>query len=199
MILALDFEGTNKDPRKGAPCQIGLAVMDGEGVIASDEWLIAPPRHYKTGKPTREVDAYALEVSGLTLADIESGLTSYLSCARLASFVKDNNAGSLPVVAYNIGYDYECYGQMLYDGGHFDRDVYEYLPFGDVLGAKWICAFRMSRRLLSGDLIKFSLDDVAAYFGLSRVGGKHGALEDAILAGRIYARLLARSAQRGAA
>lgn len=183
-LLALDFEASNKDPRRGCPVQMGVAVMEGETVLASDEWLIRPPVHYKTGKPMKEVDAYALRISGLSLDTIESdGLTSFESCARLATFVKDNAAGSMTNLAYNFTFDAESYGQMLFDGGHYDYDLREYMPFPDILSPKWICAYRMTRRMLADSLIKFSLDDAAGFFGLARGGDAHGALEDAILAG----------------
>jgi DNA polymerase III epsilon subunit-like protein len=195
--LALDFEGSSKEPRRGCPVQLGIAVMEDGNVLDSDEWMIRPPLHYKTGKPTREVDAYSLRISGLSLERIEAeGLTSRESCARLHTFIKKNSAISLQTVAYNFTYDAECYGQMLYDGGEFDRSVYEYLAYPDALGPKWTCAYRMARLMLADHLLKFSLDDVAGYFNLARSGETHGALEDAILAGKVFHLLCNMAAQR---
>lgn len=200
-LLALDFEATNKDPRRGCPIQIGIAVVEGPDVLASAEWLIKPPVHYKTGKPTKEVDAYALRISGLSLEQIEAdGCTSKESCVKLSEFVRENKAGSLPVLAYNFTYDAECYGQMLFDAGSYDFHTKEYLAFPDILGAKWICAYRTARLMLRDQLTKFTLDDVAAHFGLSRDTEVHSALPDAILAGRIYHELTkARAANSSAA
>lgn len=186
-LLALDFEGTHKNPRVGCPIQLGVAVVEDGNVLASAEWLIRPPTHYKSGKPTREVDAYALRVSGLTLEKVEEeGLCSVGACEALQTFVSENRATSLTVLAYNFTYDAECYGQMLYDGGAYDRYVGEYQAYPDILGAKWICAYRTAKLLLKNDLSRFSLDDVAGHFNLARAGDTHGALEDAILAARVY-------------
>lgn len=186
-LLAMDFEATNKDPRRGCPCQLGIAVMDGETIIAQDEWLIKPPTHYKTGKPTKEVDAYALRVSGLSLETIEAeGLSSTASCDRLRKFVVGQQAESMPVLCYNFTFDAETYGQMLFDGGCYDRSIYEYMPYPEILSPRWICAYRLARKKLANDLIKFSLDDVADHLGLQRSGDTHSALEDAVLAAKVY-------------
>lgn len=197
-ILALDFEGSHKDPRRGWGVQIGVAVMDGPEVIAQDEWLIACPKHYRSGKPTRECDAWSLTISGLTLEKIEAeGLTAYDSCFRLEGFIQMNNAGNLPVVAFNFTYDAETYSQMLFDGGRFDRKIYEYVVYPEILGPRWICAYRMARRQLP-NLVHHNLDAVAEHFGLSRETDSHEALADAILAGKVY-HALTTAGKRGVA
>lgn len=189
-VLALDFEGTNKEPRRGAPIQLGLAIMDSGTVVAQAETLIRPPTHYKSGKPTKEVDAYSLRVSGLTLEKVESeGLGSTTACKWLQSFVKKHDAKEMPIVAYSMSYDIECYRQLLYDGGTYDWDLREYFGFPEIICGPWHCAFSMARMRLSGKLLNFSLDDVAGFFGLSREGEAHGAGEDCILAGQIFHRL----------
>ena len=185
-VLALDFEGSHKNPRVGCPVQLGVAVMEGEQVMASAEWLIRPPLHWKTGKPTREVDAYALRISGLDLERIETeGLTSGEACRALQTWVSVEGAGSLPVLAFSMSYDIECYEQLLFDGGWFDFDLREYILYPAILGAKWICARQTARRMLP-NMLRHSLDDVAAKFDLARISDTHGALEDAILAARCY-------------
>lgn len=186
-ILALDYEGTSKEPRRGWGCQLGVAIMDGPEVLAQDEWLIKCPRHYKTGKPMRECDAFSLGISGLTLERIEAeGVTAYESCERLKAFVLDNDAKHLPVVAYNFTYDAEAYGQMLFDGGHYDFEERQYFGYPEILGPKWICAYRWARRALEGRLTEWKLDDVAAHFGLARETESHEACADAILAGKVF-------------
>lgn len=193
MFLAIDFEGSHRNPRQGFPVQIGVAVMDlGGNVVDSDEWLIKCPVHYATGKPMREADAFALAISGITLERLESeGLTSADSCHRLEEFATRNKASSMPNVAYNTSYDTECYRDMLFNGGYFDKSSYPgiYRVYPEILSATWICAMVAARRSLASVLDKFSLDDVADYFGLVRSTDKHGALEDAIIAGKVYAQL----------
>ena len=186
-ILALDFEGTHREPRRGCPIQLGVAVMEDNQVLASDEFLIAPPVHYKTGKPMKEVDAYSLKVSGLTLDQVEAeGLKAYVACCRLDAFCQFNSAHNLPVLAYSFTYDAECYGQLLYEGGRYDYDLQKRLAYREILSPTWIDMYRIARRKLEGVIYDFTLDFVAEHCGLARASEKHGALEDAILAGSIY-------------
>lgn len=190
-ILALDFEGTSKDPRMGYPAQIGVAVMDGDEVLAQDEWLHLQPVHYKTGAPTKVVDANSLRIWGMTLDRLDQeGITIREGCDRLARFVEDNAAQWLPIVSYNITYDVESYGAMLFEAGYYDRSLYKYLPYHEVLGPRWVCAYRMARLKLP-HLAGHKLDDVADHFGLARDTLTHGALMDAILGGKVYNRLAA--------
>jgi DNA polymerase III epsilon subunit-like protein len=189
MFLAIDFEGTHREPRKGCPIQLGIALMTESGeVLDQDEWLIQPPLHYKTKRPTKEVDAYALRVSGLTLEQVEQGLTARESCQRLKVFVTRNNVKDLQTVAYNFTYDAEMLGQMQFEAGHYDPHYREFRPHPDILGHQWVCAYRLAKRKLP-NLPNHTLEEVAKYFGLQRTAQTHGALEDAILAGNIYARL----------
>lgn len=191
--LAIDFEGSHKNPRVGCPIQIGIALMDGEQVLESWESLIQVPKHFRSGKPTREVDAYALKVSGLTLDDLENAPTCREVCAHLVSRIKawqskhSFSVDDVPNVAFNIGYDFEAYCDLLFQGGEYDRQLAEYVGFRAILGHKWECAAQMARRKLN--LYSYSLDSVALFYGLERSSEHHGALEDAILAGRVHHRL----------
>lgn len=190
-FLSLDFEGTSKEPRQGYPAQCGVALFVDGKVVAEDEFLMRQPRHYKTGRPTRVVDANSLDVWGMTLERLEfEGMTAGEGCARLRKFVHDTSCRTAPVLAYNVSYDIECYGQMLFDGGCYDRFIAEYIPQDEILSHRWVDAFRLARATLAGKLIKFDLDSVAAYYGLSRATDKHGALEDAKLAGHVYLALM---------
>ena len=187
MFLALDFEGSHVDPQRGCPTQLGIALMDDEGTVHdSDEWLCAPPRHYKTNRVTREVDAYALQVAGLRIEDLDAGLDPWQSCHRLSEFVAANRAGSLRVVCFNVAYDIAMYRNMLFfasDWHPTEKGVRVAHP--EILGPNWTCAYGMARAVVPF-LESHKLDDVAAHFGLSRSGESHGALEDAILAGRVF-------------
>ncbi len=199
LIFAIDFEGSHKNPRVGCPIQIGLALMAGESVLESWESLIQPPRHYKTGRPTREADAYALQVSGLTLDELDSAPASRQVCHLLSKVIEDwenkhrFEADDIPNVAFNIGYDFDSYCDLLFQGGEYDRHLAEYVGYKPILGSQWICASQMARRTIDAYSIRsYSLDDVASYFGMERSTDKHGALEDAILAGQAYNRLVIR-------
>lgn len=194
LILAIDFEGSHKNPRVGCPIQLGIALMSGCDVLEQWETLIQPPKHYKSGRPMREVDAYALQVSGITLEDLESAPTPSQVCYSLSALVRAwahghrFNVEDVPNVAFNIGYDFEAYCDVLYNGGAYNYRTREYEGFSPILGHRWECASQLARRRLS--LCKYGLDDVLSHFELRRSTSAHGALEDAILAGKAYHRLM---------
>lgn len=199
-VLALDFEGSHLSTERGCPIQLGIAVMDDGQVIASDEFLLQVPKHYQTGRATREVDAYALQVSGLTIERIEAeGLEPVAACQRLDAFIAANQARSLRVLCFNVSYDLACYRNMLLFASDWHPVIRgKRAPFREILGANWTCVMATARHLAK-DLDDYKLDTVAAHCGLAREGQFHGALEDAILAGKIYHRLAEKAAAGEAA
>jgi DNA polymerase III epsilon subunit-like protein len=188
-FLALDFETSGTDPRRHAPVSLGVALMEGPEVLDSREWIIAPPKHYKTGRVEREYDVFALKVSGLTLAQIERGLTAIQVCGQLADWSRSNGSKDLAVVAFNASFDLSFYSDLLFLGGRYDTPSRAFKPFTPPLTGPWQCARMIAQT--SVDLPKYDLDTVANHFGFERSTDKHGALEDAILAGRVYAALSA--------
>ena len=92
-------------------------------------------------------------------------------------------------MCFNVSYDLACYRNMLF----FASDWHPYIKgqrvsWPEILSANWTCAMATARHLLPG-LDDYKLDTVAAHFGLCRQTESHGALEDAILAGRVYAQM----------
>lgn len=186
-FIAIDFEGSSKDPRRGAPIQIGAVLMDDDEVIGTFESLIGLPRHYKTGKITREVDAIALAVSGITLEQLESAPSSSTVINDFET--KFGDYSHLPMVAFNASYDLECFNNLYFEAGSFDFDAREYFGRQPVGFSNWICA-RMFAQSTLNYCANFSLDEVVTFLNLPpREGDQHGALEDAILAGKVYAKL----------
>lgn len=188
MILALDFETGGTDPNRHAPTSIGCAVMEGDEVIASDERYIGPTLHWKTGKIEREYDVRALEVSGTSWPKVKSSPPPKVVVAQLAEFADKNAAADLPVVAFSAPFDMGFYSTLLWlasDWHPTERGV-KVQPKPPFCGP-WTCALLLARKSL--DLPDYSLDTVAGHFGLSRSEDRHSALEDAILAGKVYARL----------
>lgn len=160
--------------------------MEDAEVVASSEWLIAPPTHYKTGAITREYDERARLIHGYTLEHLqEHGKKVDRVCFELREFVNANGVQNHPVVAYNAGYDLPMLGTLMFLAGQWDRDLQAFVPFLPPISGPWQDAFLLAKRRIDG-LTNYKLDTVAAYFGLSRQGERHGALEDAILAGRVF-------------
>lgn len=184
---ALDFETSGTDANRHAPVQLGLALMHGETVIDSTQWLIGPPKHWKTGKITREYDVCALQVSGIGWKQIQEAPSAKQVVDDVARFVARHRFAT--VVAFNAPFDLAFWSQLLFEAGGWGQEKGQWLTANSPLLGPWQCARLLARDRLV--LARYDLDTVASHFGMSRETDRHGALEDAILAGRIFARLTA--------
>lgn len=198
-IIALDFETSGRTPNldweyaditpsKHAPVSLGVALMEGEKVLDSREWLFAPPRHYKTGRIERTYDVAALEISNYTWPQIKREGMAHADVVRdLDQWVTERAANRATVVAWNSPFDDGFYSDMLFLAGEFVPAFKARIAAASPLAGPWQCAMRLARRNLT--LADYKLDTVAAHFHLSRETEVHCAREDAILAGRIFHRL----------
>lgn len=188
--LALDFETSGTDKDRHAPVTLGVALMEDGEVLDSIEYLFAPPRHWKTKEITRAYEIGALEVSKVTWKRIlTEGLECSYVCKSLGKWASDRGADELAIVAYNAPFDLGFYSTMLFLGGDWDPNTRgKWLTATPPLFGPWQCAMMLMKR--AANLDDYKLDTAAAHFGLARSGEAHGALEDAVLAGQIYHRLV---------
>lgn len=188
-FVSIDFEGTHKDPRRGYPHEMGVAVFRGGLLIESRSWDIALPVN-AAGKIFREVDAVALSVSGKSYDRlIETGQDSLFVLSELEYFLQRNDAVGLPNLAFNHGYDMECYRQMLFECSSWHPSlVGKRINHCEILGSAWfdlMVYYRMRFPVASHDF-----NSCLSRCGLSRLKSVHAAEEDAILNGRCYLELL---------
>jgi DNA polymerase III epsilon subunit-like protein len=187
-FISLDFEGSGKDPRRHAPTQLGLALFEGDEVVSTLETLIGPPRHYKTNAINREYDSVALELTGFTMKQLLEAPSPAEVCSMVRSWVREHAIGNLPLVAYNAGgYDWPMMRELAYLGGYYDQRARRREPASLGLSHRWVCAQELARAKIEPEEVEaYSLDQVAKVLGLDgRTTELHGALEDAILAGRV--------------
>ena len=187
-FIALDFEGSGKDPRRHAPTQIGLALFEEDEVVATLETLIGPPRHYKTDAITREYDVVALELTGFTMKQLLAAPSPAEVCSMVRAWVREHAIGSLPLAAYNAGgYDWPMMRELAFLGGGYDPHARRFMPSPLGLSHRWVCAMELAMAKIDpAEIEGYRLDDVAAHLGIEgRTTEHHGALEDAILAGRV--------------
>lgn len=192
MILALDFETGGKTAGVNQVVSLGLAIMDGPGVLVTKEWVVGPKRHYKTKQIERVYDLVALEISGITWKQIKDAPSPECVVRDLHDFAREHACKNMPVVAYNAPFDLGFYSDLLFMAGNYDQARQGFSPAWPPFVGEWHCAMLRAKDAYP-NLENYKLDTAAAHFGLSRSGEKHGALEDAILAGKIFDRL-----QRGA-
>lgn len=189
-FLSLDFETSGVDPAIHAPVTLGIAVMDDMEVLDSREWLCSPPVHWKDAdKITRAYDERARLIHGYHLETlILKGQPMAEVCAELTVFVNDHKVGNHPIVAWNANFDWSFFNTLLFLGGSFDRVAKVYRPYRSMLSGPWQCAMQLAQRRLDSKE-DYKLDTIAEAYGLSRSTDKHGALEDCILAGKVFIEL----------
>lgn len=181
-ILALDFETSGTDPRRHAPIQLGLAVMEGGEVIESRQWLVKPITN-KAGKIVREYDLVAMSISGITFEQLMAeGMNELEIWNQATHFCRKMGASAAHLVSHNAAFDAAFLSDMQYRQGSWKYGTFEQAP---VLNwGPWWCTSRMAQEHLS--VANYKLDTCAAHFGLARSSDKHDAEEDAILCGRLF-------------
>jgi DNA polymerase-3 subunit alpha (Gram-positive type) len=192
-FVALDFETSGLDPKVNAPVSIGVALMDGGEVIDSLELFIAPPT--RDGRITRVYDVCALEVSGTSWKQIKTAPTALSVCKDLRKWAEKHDARHLQVVAFNAPFDLAFYSELLFMAGNWNQHLRQFEAFIAPFLGPWQCARMLAMDALRLD--KYSLDSVSEHYGFSRTGETHGSLEDAILAGKVYAQLAPRPLKEG--
>jgi DNA polymerase III subunit epsilon len=181
--LNVDFETGGLSPMLNAPVSLGIALMDGLDVLDSREWLIRPPRD-KNGRLTKVYDMGAMEIHKISWKGLAAAPTAAQVVAEVRKQVMEWDAYEMPRKAFNASFDYGFWQTLIYMAGEFDRGSYQFVQPAPMAIGTWQCVMERARYLLPG-LVNHKLDTVAAHFGLKRSGEAHGALEDAILCGRV--------------
>lgn len=185
--LYVDFETGGLCAKLNAPVSLGIALMEGAEVLESREWLVRPPRD-KNGKLTRVYDMGAMEIHRISWKELANAPTAADVVADVRKQVLLWDAFEMPRKAFNASFDYGFWESLIFMAGSFNKGTYTFdLPSPMAIGP-WSCVRDRARHLLPF-LPNHKLDTVAAHFGLSRLGEAHGALEDAVLCGRVDDRL----------
>lgn len=188
-FLALDFETGGLDPKRHGPVSLGLASFQHGKYVQGQEWAIAPKRD-KDGRIVKEYDACALEISKANWTKIKNeGKPADMVLKEVSAFIRDT--GHEPtdtVVAFNAPFDFAFWSELVFAAGGWNQHTRQFDQFCSPLVGPWQCA-RMLAMWSLEKLDRWNLDTVAGHFGFARESDAHGALEDAVLAGRIFASL----------
>lgn len=184
-FLALDFETSGLSNQYDQILQVGAAVMDlGGNVLETYTTRITP-----FAKFSIKLDALSAQVGEITpesLADwyrkVSDAPTSIEAFVDFMAWVQKHEAGRLPVVAWNAGFDRAFWSQWRFQNSK--------RVTGPGLSPTWVCAMEtaMDHPATKG-MPSYSLDSVLRYIGMDARPAAHDALGDAILAGTVYARL----------
>ena len=178
-ILALDTETGGLDPNRHAIVSLGLAIMEDAEVIAS--------REFRLGMDSKaEYDVKSLEINGISWKSIKEGPDPKQVYVEAARWLDEHDAREIDIVSHNTAFDAAFISQWAFKCGYWDRGSSCFIPAPELVRGPWWCTRRMASRL---KLENYKLDTVCSLYKLARTGEHHGALEDAVLAGKVFAAL----------
>ena len=144
------------------PCSIGIAEFE-KGVLINEYYSLIKPIELK-------FNYYAQKVHGITIDDVINEREFPEIWQEIYHFFKDRK-----IVAHNHSFDLSVLNHCL--------DVYS-LPKVDF---DIDCSLRLSRRYL--DIENHKLSTIASHFKIEQ-NNYHNALEDAVICGEIYHKLI---------
>ena len=181
--LALDLETSGLASTYDQIFQIGAAVMDSDGNV-TDTFSKRIHPHAKTKFSIESLQVQWGEITPDTLkAWAETVLKAETSIQVFEQF-RDWAApySKLPVIAWNANFDRAFFAQWRFQNK--SRCVGT-----SVLSPVWICAMETAMNCPIHAGKSMGLDNIALHYGMTR-SEAHNALEDAVLAGMVYNRLI---------
>ncbi|XAI95827.1 hypothetical protein [Microcystis phage Mae-JY24] len=180
-FLALDFETSGSDPSRNAPIQIGIAEFRDGVIHQTYQSIIGVTRRTDTNKITAVYDVAALEISQITWNQIKNGPQASKVLSEIEEYTEWRH---LPIVAFRAPFDCGFWDRLL--GMHFVQyeGAYRKTPRRSPLLGGWHCAHQLAQAKLT--LPNYTLDAVSQALGLGAQEKVHGALPDAVRAGRVW-------------
>lgn len=182
-ILALDIETTGLIPDYDYITQFACVIMEDGEVIDAFHTRISPDIErfrisagaltVQVGDFTKETDRVAAWLRGLF--DAPDAKTA---SQMIAKWAHGKGTEWLPVVAHNAQFDWSFIWKRI----TCHRTIFSLEP---VFGSTWIDTVTLARITDPGKR-SYKLDDVSARLGLDSRPAEHDALQDAILAGKVY-------------
>jgi DNA polymerase III epsilon subunit-like protein len=186
--LLMDTEFSGPHPEKHGMTEIAVAALDEKfEVLDTYQTYVCPPVGF-------EMDEESMHVSGITLEQINSGISYSELCEKLIDFIKTNFEGK-PVAAgqfypaefmfLNYIFGVCGYGRLLMD---------EYLG-NDFLDTKVIVNYLNAKARLSGEEMPFPITSLSKPGGLKEKLGitgfqAHTALGDVMATREVLIRLM---------
>jgi len=188
-VVALDFETSGLSSQYDYILQVGLAIMEGGEVVDEPFYTRVQPN---LAKFKISGDALAAQLGDIFTEDGMGKLATFMMALRdapssrevaqsLASWSERTGAWKFPVVAHNASFDCAFFSQWKFQQSSVLRP--------SPLSAVWIDTITMMERAFPGGQ-SYNLDTCLLLAGLPSRPADHDALQDALLAGRLYAHLV---------
>lgn len=171
-VFYFDVETSGTNASKHSIIQIAYQLEHSGNVVVSESTLVTP-------FPGAEIDPKALEVSGITMAELV-GAPSYQDVYRELSILFDkyvdkfDKRDKLTVCGYNVSFDIGFLRALWEKNG--DKYLGSYLRLGAPIDPRYIVPFYQHLGLIKPTSDN-KLSTVAEAMGID-AGGAHDALED---------------------
>lgn len=187
-IVALDLETTGTNSQYDYINQIGAVVMENGEIIGDPFYSYIQPNLEKL---SIKGGALAAQCGDLTTDDGAAKAAEWFKqmgtwpasrdvASAFAEWAKDHAA--LPVVAHNATFDMAFVGQWMFQQRSALKAVAGF-------GAVSICTLQLAKQVWPGGA-SYALDVCLTLAGIEKRPAAHDALQDAILAGRLYHAIL---------
>ncbi len=185
-VLGFDLETGGDNPKYDGVRQIGAVVMDGDEIVGEPFSIRLRPKNANTHKITR--GALEAQCGDLATPEGRAKAAEYFATmmgwpvaseatALFMDWADAHNASLLPVAAHNASFDAGFMSQHAFEQkGRLQKSGF---------GAVVICTLKLMR-ILYLDGKSYDLDTCLLLAGLPARPADHDALQDAILAGRLY-------------
>lgn len=189
-IVAIDFETTGLVPNYDSITSVALAYMDKGDVL--DAWYckVKPSMNSKFSLAALSVQTGEFSGTPEEMAEVARNITTMFDGAfdggemaeQFRAFSAKHDLIHVPVVSHVAAFDKGFYDQRVL----CFKSIFRHPP----LSPLWICTKELASIVFADPRIKLSLDSVLLHLGMGgRNSHVHGAMEDAILAGKVYDRL----------
>lgn len=185
-VLGFDLETGGDNPKYDGVRQIGAVVMEGDSILSAPFCTKVRPKNPNTHKISR--GALEAQCGDLETPEGQSKAAEYFATMMTWPLASDatnafmdwaeaEGATLLPIVAHVAAFDIGFWAQHTFEQkGRLQRAG---------MGVISICTMQLMRVLAPGGK-SYSLDNCLLLAGLPARPSDHNALQDAILAGRLY-------------
>jgi DNA polymerase III epsilon subunit-like protein len=186
-IIAIDLETSGANNLYDQILQVACVRMRGEEVVGTPfSMRVKPLARFKISLEALEAQVGDLDgdsIKNWWEALQEDGVESKTAMSELIAWAEEHEAAKYPNVAHNASFDWSFI--------HKWEFTYRVMCGNkSPLSPRWICTLAMAQQHPHFEgAKKFGLDVVCQGLGLPPRPKAHDALQDALLAGRVYHRL----------
>lgn len=189
-LIVVDTETAGRDPHEHSILTFAAVIYQDGGISGKFIGHVQEPTLCIEGMtPEKLTPDFRFPVNNIALADVLTYDTPWLAVQKFKNWLLANELyGKQTLCAHNAAFDVGFLKRLWRLAGQDYNEQFDYRTLCTQTAA--LLLDQAGRISLPGG--SASLDNVSALFGLARATEKHDALEDAILAARVLAKMVDR-------